>query len=103
MRTQMNTLLARLGFSYSAHHVHRLRVVAVSSRERHRLAEADADDRAKIRSPESTGIPDLHRSLRAMSRLGHPLTQELDRSLRAIPDPELLEAWDAALEQEGVM
>jgi hypothetical protein len=94
-----------------------IRIIPVSSRERHRIQreneieieieDEDEIDRPRLKSPASTGIPELQRTMCAMARLQLPLARAIDIALRAAPlddrrdHGDLWSDWTALLEQEG--
>jgi GTP-binding protein EngB required for normal cell division len=102
MRLQLAASLARMSLDdLEVQQVSsRVRIVPVSSRERHRLQQSDDAERAKVRSPESTGIPDLERAIRATSRLNHPVARKLDTALRT-QHIDLRHDWNSILELGG--
>lgn len=110
MRTQLATLLSHaqtdgVDSERAARTVSRARIIPVSSRERHRLEQDDGLDRSRVRSPESTGVPELQRAMLAMFRLGDPLAREIDLALRTTArahDVELRDDWKMFMEQEDL-
>lgn len=95
MRAQLASVLDHAAL------VSRIRIVAVSSRERHRLARADDVDPPRLRSPASTGVPDLTRALGALVRLGQPLAHAIDVALHATPATDLQLQWTSFLDKDG--
>lgn len=83
------------------HAAARIRIVPVSSRERHRIARGDEDDPPRLRSPASTGVPDLTRALGALVRLGQPLAHAIDVALHAAPATDLQLQWTSFLDKGG--
>ena len=103
MRTQLLTLASRAvdhaDVELARRAASRIRIIPVSSRERHRLDAEDGPDRSRVRSPESTGVPDLQRAMLAMVRLGDPLARAIDVASRSTADGDLREEWNSILEQ----